>query len=375
MTDNGRMVTRRGTVIGLSTAAVLLPVVTLLLIPLRDTLTLPSDLLVYLVVVAVVAAAGELIPGVLAAVAAVGLVNYYFTPPLHTFAVADGDHVVALVVFVGAAVLVSSLVTLARRRARQADRAATVAASATHVDQTRTALLRAVGHDLRTPLASARAALAGLRDPGSALSDGQAAELLATADASLGRLTHLVESLLDLSRLEAGSVSVFPRAVALEDAAAKAVREADPSRRFVVIQMPDDLPEAWADPGLLERVLVNLLSNAVRYQTGPRSVQVVAQAEREQVVVEVRDHGPGVAEPDRDTLFEAFQRRGDTQAGAGLGLGLALARGLARAMDGDITAHDTAGGGLTMAVRLPAVPAVEAMVPPGAREVAAGGGP
>ena len=119
-----------------------------------------------------------------------------------------------------------------------------MAASATHVDQTRTALLRAVGHDLRTPLASARAALAGLRDPGSALSDGQAAELLATADASLGRLTHLVESLLDLSRLEAGSVSVFPRAVALEDAAAKAVREADPSRRFVVIQMPDDLPEA-----------------------------------------------------------------------------------------------------------------------------------
>lgn len=366
----GVMMPWRRTLLGLAVAAVLLPVATVALIPLRETVALPSDLLVFLVLVAAVAAVGGLVPGVVAAVAAVGLLNYYFTRPLHTFAVADAEQVFALVAFVGAAVLVSSLVALAQRRAEQAARATATAESAMLADQTRTALLRAVSHDLRTPLASARAAIAGLRTPGITTTAGRSEELLATAEASLARLSHLVENLLDLSRLEAGALSVFPSGVPVEDAAAVAVREVGSGRVAFRIDVPDEVPEVWADPGLLERILANLVANAARHHLGPDPVLVTARSHGPLVCIDVADRGPGVPERDRAMLFEPFQRRGDRDNTTGLGLGLALSRGLSRAMGGDLVASDTRGGGLTMTVSLPAAPAVAGGIPPGAREYA-----
>ena len=167
----------------------------------------------------VVALAGDWVAALIAAVAAVLLLNYYFTPPLHTLTIADRDHVVALVVFVAVAIITSSLVGAVTRRTRQAAEAAAEVA-------TRTALLRAVSHDLRTPLASAKAAVDGLRSPEVSWSPDEQRELLTTAKASIDRLTSLVENLLDMSRLQAGALSVFPRSIAVEDVVAHAVREA-----------------------------------------------------------------------------------------------------------------------------------------------------
>lgn len=368
---------RRGP--ALTLAAVVLPLLVVILVPFRDSLTLPSDLLVFMLGVFVVALAGDWVAALVAAVAAVLLLNYYFTPPLHTLTIADRDHVVALVVFVAVAIITSSLVGAVTRRTRQAAEAAAEVA-------TRTALLRAVSHDLRTPLASAKAAVEGLRSPEVSWSPDEQRELLTTAKASIDRLTSLVENLLDMSRLQAGALSVFPRAIAVEDVVAHAVREVDPQRTQVVVQVADDLPEIWADPPLLERVLANLLTNALRFSppgqpphvtayavgvgagsgSGPRSGSGVGAA----VEVWVVDRGPGVPDARLATLFEAFQRRGDRDNTNGLGLGLALARGLAEAMGGTLRAEHTPGGGLTMVVRLPVALAAPAVIPPGSREQA-----
>jgi two-component system sensor histidine kinase KdpD len=216
----------------------------------------------------------------------------------------------------------------------------------------RTALLAAVSHDLRTPLAGIKAASSALRSGDLALTDADRAELVSTIDESADRLAGLVDNLLDMSRLQAGAVSpalvpsdvpaVVHRAVAwLEDA----------DRRRVELDWPSDPPSALADPGLLERVVANLVGNAVRHAPGG-PVVLTAGVQDGFVELRVVDHGPGVPAPDRARVFEPFQRLGDTPSGQGVGLGLAVARGLTEAMGGSVTAEDTPGGGLTMVVSL-----------------------
>ena len=146
------------------------------------------------------------------------------------------------------------------------------------------------------------------------------------------------------------------------------MREVDPHRTQVTIQVPDDLAEVWADAPLLERVLANLLTNALRFSPAGRPPLVSARAVGATVEVWVVDHGPGVPESRRATLFEAFQRRGDRDNANGLGLGLALARGLAEAMGGTLRAESTPGGGLSMVVTLPVATPAPAVIPPGTRE-------
>jgi two-component system, OmpR family, sensor histidine kinase KdpD len=223
----------------------------------------------------------------------------------------------------------------------------------------RTALLTAVSHDLRTPLAGIKAAASALRSDDLDLGAADRAELVVTIDESADRLTDLVENLLDMSRLHAGAVSpvLTPSDVpAVVQRALGGLDDCEPSR--VVLDWPDDLPPVLADPGLLERVLANLVSNAMRHApTGPISVTAGAVGSR--LEVHVVDRGPGVALADRDRVFAPFQRLGDAPAGHGVGLGLAVARGLTEAMNGTLTAEDTPGGGLTMVVSLrsAAVPA------------------
>jgi two-component system sensor histidine kinase KdpD len=221
----------------------------------------------------------------------------------------------------------------------------------TAADRTRTALLRAVSHDLRSPLASAKAAVSSLRSDDVVWSDEEHDELLATADESLDRLNRLVDNLLDMSRLQAGALSVSPAPVGLDEVALRAVDSLGPAADAVRVRAADDLPAALADPVLAERVVANLVANAIRYSPDGRPPLVTVSHLGDTVELRVIDHGPGIPAADRDRVFTPFQRLGDR--GTGVGLGLALSRGLAEAMAGRLTPDDTPGGGLTMVVTLP----------------------
>ncbi|WP_155371348.1 DUF4118 domain-containing protein [Catellatospora vulcania] len=463
---------------GFALAVAGLPLLTLVLYALRDDLTLASDILLYLAMVIAVALVGGLWPALLAAVAASVLLNFFFTPPVHTFTISEQENVLALVVFAVVGAAVSAVVDLAARRTREAARAsadastlATVAGSVLRgasplralldnlretfqldavtvlerrgdgppgpdcqgdptawrvaatvggepcftpaqgdtavpvdeeltlvlrgpapaaadrriieafaaqaavalrqerlaeeaarakpleeADKLRTALLAAVSHDLRTPLASAVAAVAGLRSQDVEFSAEDKRELLATAAESLDRLTGLVSNLLDMSRLQAGVLGMTAVDVWLDEAVPSALDELGVPGRDVRVRIPDDLPAVRADPGLLQRVVVNVVGNALRFSPPDRPPLVTASEHGDLVELRVIDHGPGIPEGQRDQVFLPFQRLGDRDNATGVGLGLALSRGLAEAMGGTLLPETTPGGGLTMVLNLPAVP-------------------
>jgi two-component system sensor histidine kinase KdpD len=199
--------------------------------------------------------------------------------------------------------------------------------------------------------------VSALRSDGVPWREPERAELLATADESLDRLTRLVENLLDLSRLQAGALAVFPQPVGLEDVLPAVLRELGPAGAGVDMTLEVDLPEVLADPGLLERILVNVASNALRHSPPGDPPKITASAYRDRVEVRVIDFGPGVPEQAWERIFVPFQRLGDRDNTVGVGLGLALSRGLAEAMSGTLAPEHTPGGGLTMVLSLPAVPA------------------
>ncbi|WP_416905933.1 DUF4118 domain-containing protein [Micromonospora echinospora] len=244
---------------------------------------------------------------------------------------------------------------VALRQERLAEEAAAVRPLA-EADRMRTALLAAVSHDLRTPLASAKAAVSSLRSPDVEFDAEDRAELLATADESLDRLGRLVANLLDMSRLQAGALGVAATAVGLEDVVPRALDELGPVAGNVTTDIPANLPAATADPGLLERVLVNVVANALRHSPPGRPPRITASAHAGQVELRVVDTGPGIPEDQWEHVFLPFQRLGDRDNTTGVGLGLALSRGLTEAMGGSITPETTPGGGLTMVLRLPAAP-------------------
>ena len=243
---------------------------------------------------------------------------------------------------------------VALRQERLAEQAATVD-TLSEVDKLRTALLSAVSHDLRTPLASARAAVDGLRSSDVAFSDVDRAELLATAAESLDRLTRLVDNLLDMSRLQAGALGMYPQAMSLDEAVARALDDVGAAGRLVALHIPDEQPEVNADPVLIERVLVNLLTNALRHSPPDRPPMVSISDHAGYVETRVIDHGPGIPQAQWNDVFLPFQRLGDRDNETGVGLGLALSRGLAEAMGGTLTPEATPGGGLTMTLRLPTI--------------------
>ncbi len=465
--------TRRRRLQGFALGVVLPPLLAVALAQSRSSLNLVSDMLLFLLVVVVVALVGGFLPAMLAAVSGLLLLNYFFTPPYHTFTIRETNNVLALGVFVVVAALVSSVVDLAARRTRLAARAtaesetlgtlagsilrgetavpallervreafaltsvtllerqpgargaagrgpvdswtvvacagdppcpdpseadvelpagdtlmlairgrplrvedqrivgafaaqaaalvertrlaeaAAAAAPLAEADKMRTALLAAVGHDLRTPLASAKAAVDSLRNTDVAWTADDRAELLATAEESLDRLARLVENLLDMSRLTAGALSLHLGPVALDEVVPLALDNLGPTSADVVIEVPDDLPEALADPGLLERVVANLVANAVRHSPVGVPPVVTGSALGNRVELRVIDRGPGIAPRDLQAVFAPFQRLGDTDNTTGVGLGLALSRGLTEAMGGTLLPEETPGGGLTMVVAL-----------------------
>jgi len=457
---------RRRTATGLVLSVALPAALTLVLVPLQGVLNLVSDVLLFLLATVVVALVGGMLPALVSAVVCSALLNYWFTPPLHTLSIRDPNNTLALVVFLAVAILVSTVVDVAARRTRQAaqaaaesstladlasgaldegdalarmldrlrstfaltsatllerrdglwvpvagdldeglldrpldgadhvvpanyhlrlalrggrlragdervveafavqaaavlertrlGRSAADAAALAEVDRTRTALLAAVGHDLRTPLAAAKAAVSSLRSEDVTLDHGDRSELLATADESLDRLAGLVANLLDMSRLQAGAMSVHPQPTAVDEVLARVLDDLAPAGRRVRVDLPEDLPAATADPGLLERVLANVVDNALHYSPPQRPPVLTGRRVRDRVEIRVVDHGPGIPVQQRDRVFLPFQRLGDTDNTQGVGLGLALSRGLSEAMGGTLDPEETPGGGLTLVLSLAA---------------------
>src|SRR5215468_163131 len=439
-----------------------LPLLTLALSVGGLHLDLGDDLLVYLVAVVAVAVIGGFWPAVFAAVIASLLVNWYFTPPVHTLTIADGKSLLALLLFVTVAVTVSSVVHLAAHRARQAARSTDeatellalaqtvlggadtptalldhltasrggraelleqvrgqwvkIASSGTAADgdaelqaharadlvlvlagqtrpvtnrlldglaaqaaaaldrdrlrtqaaqaealaegnRMRTALLAAVSHDLRTPLASIKASVSTLRQTDVDWTAEDEAALLATIEQSADRLDALIGNLLDMSRLTTGSLQPFLRATAIDEVAPVALRGLDGGAGLRLL-VPDGLPLVHTDPGLLERVLANLFANALAYSPPDHSPELRASQSASGVLLEIVDHGRGVPDELKQRMFEPFQRLdargGGPMAGTGVGLGLAVVKGFLDTMGGSVEAADTPGGGLTMRVSLPA---------------------
>jgi two-component system sensor histidine kinase KdpD len=453
----------------------LLPLVTAALLAAKHShsLSLDDDLLIFLVCVVGVAVVGGFWPAVLAAVTASLLLNWYFTPPVHTFTIADPQNMLALLLFITVAVSVSSVVHLAARRAIQAARSTEDAAALLALAQTvlggsdtpgailghltdtrggraelaelvsgqwvrvaiagsasasaartqvkagadlalivagqadpitprllngfaaqaaaaldrdrlrtqaaqaealaegnrmRTALLAAVSHDLRTPLASIKASVSTLRQTGVQLTDEDEAALLATIEQSADRLNGLIGNLLDMSRLSAGSLEPFLRPASVDEVAPLAHAEPDTPLNVRLV-VPEDLPLVRTDPGLLERVLANLFANAVAHSPAGHPPVMVARHEGDVVVLDVIDHGHGVADEFKPRIFEPFERLGERNTGNGVGLGLAVAKGFLHAMGGAIEAVDTPGGGLTMRVTLPVAVQADPVLPVPAGDV------
>ena len=449
---------RRRRIAGFVATLAGLPILTVLL-DAGPSLSLTNDILLFLAAVVGVSLIGGLWPALLAAVFGSLLLNYFFTPPIGKFTIAEGDNLLALAIFVVVAIAVSWVVDTAARKTRQATEAsadaqtlATVAGSVlrgerplmallerlretftldsvtlldagavvAHVgepcmvardaevevkvddtmtmllcghpleasdrriveafaaqatvalrqerltaeaaaakplaesDKMRTALLAAVSHDLRTPLASAKAAVASLRSEDVHFGEEDRRELLATADESLDRLVRLVTNLLDMSRLQAGALGVNAIDVGAEDVVPRALDDLGPDGRKVAVHIPDDLPPVHADPGLLQQILVNLIANALRYSPADRPPVVTASTLSDTIELRVIDHGDGIPEGRWDDVFLPFQRLGDRDNHTGVGLGLALSRGLAEAMAGTLIPDHTPGGGLTMVLTLPA---------------------
>jgi two-component system, OmpR family, sensor histidine kinase KdpD len=485
--------TRQRKLAGYALGIVLMPLLTLALANLRGNLNLTSDVLVFLAGVIAVALVGGFLPAILAAVAGSLLLNYYFTPPLYKFTIAQTNNALALIIFAAVGLVVSSVVDTAARRTKQAARASaesellattagsilrgqralaavlervreafgmesvtllersgspaepdaltgtdsrpaeslparrrpaggqwtavgvagdlpvsrpdeadvempisdslvlamrgrslpatdrrilgafaayaaaaleqgrlTAAAEAARpiaeADRVRTALLAAVSHDLRTPLASAKAAVTSLRSQDIEWDAEDHDELLATADESLDKLTHLVDNLLDMSRLQAGALAIFPRPADLSEIVARSLDDLGPAARTVTVDIPDDLPEIAVDPGILERVIANLTANALRYAPSDVPPLLTGSTLRDRVELRIIDRGPGIPAEHRNQMFVPFQRLGDTDNTTGVGLGLALSRGLTEAMGGTLEPDETPGGGLTMTLSLPAAP-------------------
>ena len=429
----------------------------------REHVSLPSILLLYLLLVVVVATVGGLAPALVTAVVGFLLVNRLFTPPIHTWTINQPENIFALTVFLAVAVVVSALVAAAARRSAEAARAAAEAetlaglagtviepdplpvlvdhlrrtfglrgaallreadggwqveaasgpepptvpggsdqtrplggglvlalrggglaaedlrvlnafvaqlaaaidrrrvgaqaaqaAALTEADELRSALLQAVSHDLRTPLAGIKASASSLRS-GIDWSDSDRDQFLRTIEDETDRLATLVGNLLDMSRIQAGAVAPVTRAVGLEEVVPAAVAGLGPRAQIVDVAVPESLPPVEADPALLERVVANLVDNAVAHSPPDAPVRVEAGEVGDRVLLRIVDRGPGIPASERERVFQPFQRTGDRRRsprGAGVGLGLAVARGFTQAMGGDLVVDDTPGGGTTMVLDL-----------------------
>lgn len=321
---------------------------TVALVPVRADLDLASVLLLFLLAVLAAAAVGGLGPALVAALAGFLLVNWFFTPPLHTWQVENLDNVLALFVFLLVGGVVSWYGTSAGRRAAETARAQ----AGTDL---RTALLAAVSHDLRTPLASIKASVTSLLAEDVEWPPEVARQFATTVDEETDRLTALVANLLDMTRLTTGALPIRQVLVGVDELVLAAVTSLGERAHgdHLEIDVDEELPSVLTDPSLVERAIANVVDNALAWSPADRPVRIVATADGGAVHVRVVDRGPGIAPTQREQVFLPFQRQGDRSNGPGVGLGLAVARGLLVAVGGGVAVEETAGGGTTMVITVP----------------------
>jgi two-component system sensor histidine kinase KdpD len=463
--------TLRRHVYGFALALVGGPLLTWLLASSHTPDSITSDVLSYQLLVVLVSLIGGIWPALFAAVLSGFTLDYFFVAPLYTITINEPLHLLALVLFMIIAALVSLVVDQAARRSRAAKRSAaesellaTVAggvirgedamqslisrtreafglagvrllsdgtalytdgepADAEHTtmlpvgnraslelsgrdlqssdrrllavvvtqldaalehrelsttvseiaplaeaDRVRSALLASVGHDFRRPLAAATTAVTSLRATDVTWNEADRNALLETAELGLSTLAELVTNLLDVSRLQAGVLAVSLAAVDLDDLVPSVLDELGLGPAEIELELPGELPPMRADAVLLQRVLVNLLTNALRYSPADTRPLLSASEFADTVEVRVVDRGPGIPEARRADVFVPFQRLGDTDNQTGIGLGLALSKGFVEGMSGTLEAEDTPGGGLTMVVSLPVAHA-DGAHPPAETEV------
>ena len=216
----------------------------------------------------------------------------------------------------------------------------------------RAALLQAVSHDFRTPLATIKASASGLLHTDVAFSESDRRLLLADIEAAADRLDRMVGDLLDMSRLQVGAVELSLRSVALEEVVAAALAGLSSAPGRVEVDVAESLPTVLADAALLERAVANLVSNAVAWSPADVPVRVQAGQIGSSIDLRIVDRGPGIPAEARERIFLPFQRLGDRSSEAGVGLGLAIAKGFIEAMGARLNVDDTPGGGLTMTIRL-----------------------
>jgi two-component system sensor histidine kinase KdpD len=219
-------------------------------------------------------------------------------------------------------------------------------------DALRRSLLQAVSHDLRTPLASIKAAVTSLLQRDVSWSAHDRDDLLGTIDTATDQLDRVVANLLDMSRLQSGALSLHCAPTALEDVVAAALGSVPDDAHRTTVDVPETVPLVEADPALLERAVANVVSNALAWSPRDQPVRIEAAPVQERVCLRVIDRGPGIPLAQRARIFEPFRRLGDRSTDAGVGLGLAVAHGFVTAMHGDISVDDTPGGGLTVTISL-----------------------
>jgi K+-sensing histidine kinase KdpD len=283
--------------------------------------------------------------------------NFLFLPPVHTFALRESQNWVALAVYLTVGVVVGELATRSRRLAREAVEAETLRQS----DAVKTAVLHAVSHDLRSPLTAIRAASEGLDSPSGQLSAREREDLFETIRIEVHRLERLVNNLLDLSRLEAGPARRTPELWTVDALLASALEQLGREADRVQINFAGDIGLVRVDGPQLNRVLVNLLENALKFSSPDDPIDVTVEGGGGRIVVRVGDHGPGIPAADRDRIFDAFER--GSNAGPGSGLGLAIARGFAEANGGRVWVAAQSGStrGSTFVLELPAIEASPAL--------------
>jgi K+-sensing histidine kinase KdpD len=310
---------------------------------------LEAIILLYVVPITVAATRWGSASALTAALASAVGHDLLFVEPVGSLTIGRANEALGLVLLVITALIVSQLAELARRGAARAREAEVARRS----DAMKTALLRTVSHDLRTPLASIKASVSGLRQSGADYSEEDRAELLAAIEEEADRLTRLVSDLLDASRLEAGALVPDRRPHDLAELIDTAVRRLEPrlGDRPLTIDIPDTLPPVAYDYTQVDRIISNLLENALVHTPPGSPLEIRARGVADEIRVEVTDHGPGVPPADRERLFSPFER-GRT-GGRGTGLGLAIARGFVEAHGGRIWIESVPHGGARFVFTLP----------------------
>lgn len=236
------------------------------------------------------------------------------------------------------------------------------AESMAETERLRTALLSAVSHDLRTPLATIKVSLTSLVETGVDWTPEQTRSFLETAVEETERLNRLVGHLLDASRVQVGAVHVFFRPVGLDGVVAAALAGLRGGTERVTVDISETLPEVQTDPDLLERVVANLVENALTWSPPERPVRISAGEVAGRIDLRICDRGPGIPSGARDQVFLPFQQMGDSSNREGVGLGLAVAGGFLEAMGNELIIEDTPGGGTTMVIALKIAGAIDVPV-------------